>query len=51
MFLFTTGYIWTEKQREKVLCSKSNPEGKFAARRFEFSGKTDQNNTDLDSNL
>lgn len=44
-------YILTEKEKEKVLCSKSNSEGKFAARKFEFSGKTEQINIDLDNNF
>lgn len=51
MFLFTNGIIWTEKQKEKVFCNKANSDGKFSARKFEFSGKTEQINIDLDNNF
>lgn len=39
------------KQNERVLCSKSNSEGKFAAWKLEVSATTEQINIDLDNNF
>lgn len=47
--LLTSEPIWVVTQNERVVDSKNNSEGKFAARKCKGSGKTEQINVDLDN--
>lgn len=47
--LLTSGPIRAVTQNQRVVGSESNSEGKFAARKFKGSGKTEQINIDPDN--